>query len=75
MSKEKEMSAIEAARRLAVGLDYVYSLIWTGKLDGRKVDQRWLVSMASVREASEGKGGSKWNRWPLICARRPGLRP
>jgi excisionase family DNA binding protein len=63
MSKEKEMSAIEAARRLAVGLDYVYSLIWTGKLDGRKVDQRWLVSMASVekrlkaREAASGTVG------------------
>lgn len=63
MSKEKEMSAIEAARRLAVGLDYVYSLIWTGKLDGRKVDQRWLVSEASVekrlkaREAVSGTVG------------------
>jgi len=63
MSNEKEISAIEAARTLAVGLDYVYSLIWTGKLEGRKVDQRWLVSQASVekrlkaREAASGTAG------------------
>jgi excisionase family DNA binding protein len=63
MPQEQEISAIEAARRLAVGLDYVYSLIWTGKLEGRKQDQRWLVSEASVekrlkaREAASGSTG------------------
>ena len=50
MSKEKEISAIEAARRLAVGLDYLYSLIWTGKLEGRKVGRRWRVSEVSVEK-------------------------
>jgi hypothetical protein len=29
--KDKELSAVEAARRLGVGLDYLYSLLWTGK--------------------------------------------
>ena len=63
MTKEIEISAIEAARRLAVGLDYLYSLIWTGKLKGRKVNQRWLVSQASVeerlkaREEADGTAG------------------
>jgi excisionase family DNA binding protein len=63
MSKENEVSAVEAARRLGVGLDYVYSLIWTGKLEGRKVNQRWLVSETSVakrlkaREDASGTTG------------------
>jgi excisionase family DNA binding protein len=49
MSKDKrEMSAIEAARFLGVGLDYLYGLIWTGKLEGRKERGRWRVSASSV---------------------------
>lgn len=48
MTKEKEVSAIEAARRLGVGLDYLYSLLWTGKLHGRKVGKRWRVSSEAV---------------------------
>ncbi len=36
MENEIELTAIEAARRLGVGLDYLYSLLWTGKLQGRK---------------------------------------
>jgi excisionase family DNA binding protein len=46
--KEKELSAIEAARRLGVGLDYLYSLLWTGKLQGRKVGKRWHVAANAV---------------------------
>lgn len=58
--KSVEISAIEAARRLEIGLDYCYGLIWTGKLAGRKVENRWHVSVASVetrlkeREARNG---------------------
>lgn len=50
MSTEKECSAVEAARRLSVGLDYLYSLLWTGKLLGRKVNKRWFVSETSIAE-------------------------
>jgi len=63
MPKEKECSAVEAARRLNVGLDYLYGLLWTGKLEGRKVNQRWRVLEASVekrlkvKEASLGTSG------------------
>ena len=32
MTKQKKLTAIEAARKLGVGLDYLYSLLWTGKL-------------------------------------------
>jgi excisionase family DNA binding protein len=47
--KEKDLSAIEAARRLGVGLDYLYSLLWTGKLAGRKVGKRWHVPAEAVQ--------------------------
>ncbi len=50
MPTEKECSAVEAARRLNVGLDYLYALLWTGKLVGRKVNKRWRVSETSIAE-------------------------
>ena len=58
--KRPEISAIEAARRLGVGLDYLYGLIWTRKLVGRKVQNRWRVSLISVErrlEAIRGRNG------------------
>jgi excisionase family DNA binding protein len=48
MTKQKELSAIEAARRLNVGLDYLYSLLWAGKLQGRKVGKRWQISAVEI---------------------------
>jgi excisionase family DNA binding protein len=45
----EKISAIQAARILGVGLDYLYSLIWTGKLEGRKSGNRWRVSISSVQ--------------------------
>jgi len=48
MKEQKEISAIEAARRLGVGLDYLYSLLWTGKLEGRKISNRWRISIEAV---------------------------
>lgn len=50
MTNATEISAIEAARTLRVGLDYLYSLIWTGKLAGRKVANRWCIPLAAVEE-------------------------
>lgn len=44
MKSDHEITAVEAARRLNVGLDYLYSLLWTGKLRGNKVNHRWAVS-------------------------------
>jgi excisionase family DNA binding protein len=45
---KRELSAIEAARRLGVGLDYLYSLLWTGKLAGRKVEKVWRVPTKAI---------------------------
>jgi excisionase family DNA binding protein len=48
MANPKELTAIEAARRLGVGLDYLYSLLWTGKLEGYKVGRNWRISAEKV---------------------------
>lgn len=56
MKQAKEISAIEAARRLGVGLDYLYGLLWTGKLKARKVNKKWLVSADSVELRLEKRG-------------------
>jgi len=48
MPKINELSAIEAARRLGVGLDYLYSLLWTGKLQGRKVGKQWRIPVEAI---------------------------
>ena len=47
-SSETMLSAIEAARKLGVGLDYLYSLLWTGKLEGLKVGKRWRIPSGAV---------------------------
>ncbi len=56
MKQPKEISAIEAARQLGVGLDYVYTLVWAGKLEGRKVNGRWLISAEAVESRRKGRG-------------------
>jgi excisionase family DNA binding protein len=49
MKKDRiEVTAIEAARTLGVGLDYLYGLVWIGKLSGRKEGRRWRISLSSV---------------------------
>lgn len=63
MKQQSELSPREAAQRLGIGLDSVYSLLWAGKLSARKVDGRWLVSPSDVdarlksREARRGTTG------------------
>jgi excisionase family DNA binding protein len=47
-TKKTELSAIEAARRLGIGLDYLYSLLWTGKLRGLKVGKQWRIPAKAV---------------------------
>ena len=56
MTKTQELSAIEAARKLGVGLDYLYSLLWTGKLQGRKVGKQWRIPADSVEARLKQRG-------------------
>jgi excisionase family DNA binding protein len=54
--ERKELSAVEAARRLGVGLDYVYGLLWTRKLEGHKVGNQWRVSVEAVEARRKQRG-------------------
>ncbi len=45
---QKKLSALQAAREMGVGLDYLYSLLWTGKLKGQKVAKRWEIPADAV---------------------------
>jgi excisionase family DNA binding protein len=56
MTKQAELSAIEAARKLGVGLDYLYSLLWTGKLHARKVGKRWRIPAEAVEAKLQKRG-------------------
>ena len=56
MKKQLELSAVEAARKLGIGLDYLYSLLWTGKLPGRKVGKRWRIPTEAVEAKLKVRG-------------------
>ena len=56
METVEEISAIEAARKLGVGLDYLYGLQWVGALEARKVGKRWCVSMEAVEKRLRARG-------------------
>ncbi len=52
---EQEISVAESARRLGVALTYVYSLLWAGKLEARKVKNQWRVSADAVAARLEAR--------------------
>ena len=56
MKNKNEMTPKEAAQELKVRLDYLYPLIWAGKLEARRVDGRWLISQTAVRALAEKRG-------------------
>jgi excisionase family DNA binding protein len=55
MAKE-EITVAEAARRLGVALTYIYSLLWAGKLEGRKIKKQWRVSAEAVETRLKSRG-------------------
>ncbi len=60
MGQSDHVGAVEAARRLGVGLDYLYALLWTRKLAARKVNGRWEIPVAAIEErlkAREARNG------------------
>ncbi len=50
---EKELTAIQATRRLGITLDALYRLIYAGRLQARKKDRRWRISALAVAERLE----------------------
>ncbi len=47
---KSEMTAVEAAKVLGVGRLYVYELLASGRIKGRKVLGRWLLPSESVEQ-------------------------
>ncbi len=50
MPEERYLTPIAAARRLGLGLDYLYKLMWAGKLPARKVNGRWRIPAAAIEQ-------------------------
>lgn len=48
MTQGYEVTAVEAARKLGVALHYLYSLLWTGKLQGRKIGKEWRIPVEAI---------------------------
>ena len=48
MSGNADTTPRQAAQRLGVRLMYVYGLLWTGELPGRKRDGRWVIPTGAV---------------------------
>ena len=54
--KKSDLSAVDAARKLGVGLDYLYSLLWTGKLEAEKVGRQWRIPASAVEARLKRRG-------------------
>ena len=45
---QKELTVSQASRILGITLDYVYRLIYSGKLVARKSEGRWLIPVDAI---------------------------
>ena len=54
--REKEITARAAAQMLGVNLQFVYQLIWTGKLPGRKDSGTWRIPKAVIEARLKQRG-------------------
>ena len=57
MTDKGEISPREAAKRLGVRLDYVYSMLWAERLAARKQEGRWFVSSGAVEARLKERDG------------------
>lgn len=51
----KQITVAEAARRLGVSLNHLYSLLWAGKLEARKVNRHWRISAEAVESRRKAR--------------------
>jgi excisionase family DNA binding protein len=56
---ENGISVAEAARKLGLGLGYVYSLVQGGRLPAQKVDGKWCISAEAVQSRLDKKAGAQ----------------
>jgi excisionase family DNA binding protein len=55
---EREMTAVEACRRLGISLDYLYRLLYAQTLPARKSDNTWRISASAVEERARRRKSS-----------------
>ena len=48
--KSRDLSVSEAARRLNVGLGWIYDLVQAGQLKAEKKDGKWWISAEAVED-------------------------
>jgi excisionase family DNA binding protein len=48
MKNMNELTPRQAATRLGVALSYLYSMLWTGRIAGRKDGAHWRIPAAAV---------------------------
>lgn len=70
MTTDKELTAVEATRRLRITIDALYRLIYAGKLPARKSDKRWLIPASAVEKRLKAREAKKNE-----IARTPGDEP
>jgi excisionase family DNA binding protein len=56
VAKIMDFTAVEAARKLGISLDYIYRMLLTGKLQGQKLGKQWRVPAAAVEAALKQRG-------------------
>jgi len=52
----KELTVIEASRKLGLTLDSLYRLIYAGRLPARKIDKRWRIPADAVEARLKRRG-------------------
>jgi excisionase family DNA binding protein len=50
LQQNTDFSVSEVARKLGVGLQYVYSLIYSGRLPARRVAGKWRIPSKAVEK-------------------------
>lgn len=45
-----EITAVEAAQKMGVGLNYLYMLLALKRLPGRKIGRKWLIPKEAVEQ-------------------------
>jgi len=55
MENKKELTASESCRHLGITLDALYRLLYSGKLQGRKVEGVWRIPLSEVEQRLKRK--------------------
>jgi excisionase family DNA binding protein len=50
-----DLTPREAATRLGIGLQFIYQLLWSGKLPGKKTGKTWRIPTDAVDARLKGR--------------------